>query len=124
MLVKTTTLLAAASALASANPVPLAYPNTLATRLECTGPPSITLRAGEWTRVEGLEGDQGGFGGPSAAWRLSIARGAYSEERFTLVTYKVGSGEWSDAVAAKDGLQEDKRFDVSVLSLLCHHVLR
>lgn len=79
-------------------------------------PPSTTLRAGEWTRVEGLAGDQGGFGGDDVSWRLAIAEGAYSEEQFTLITYQVGSAAWSDAISSPQGLQEDKQFDVSATS--------
>ena len=115
MLAVLTTLLAAFTSLVSVNAVPAADAKSLGPRQECTDPPSITLRAGEWTRVEGLAGDRGGFGGDDVSWRLAIAEGAYSEEQFTLITYQVGGGAWSDAVSSPQGLQEDKRFHVSAL---------
>lgn len=87
-------------------------PQRYATSHQCTGAPSLTLHAEEWTRVEGLDNDQGGFGGSQSYWRLSIPMGAYSEERFTLITFGMGSGSWADAIASPRTLRENKRYEV------------
>jgi hypothetical protein len=112
MFAKATALVAIVATLVSAHAAPDLQPGSLATRQDCTSTPGVTLRAGEWTKVEGLDNDQGGFGGPGGEWQLPLVQGSYGEERFTLITYQVGTGSWSDAVDAPQNLQEDKRFEV------------